>query len=515
MESKLSVDQILKLKKLQLLEARRQKQKELPHLYGFKFYQWQREFWESKNNLNFLTAANQIGKSSIAIRKCLHWATAPSMWKKLWPNRMKVEGDIPGQFWYLYPDLKVATVEYHEKWIKEFLPKNSMKNDPVYGWKPIFVRRQISEIRFNTGVTVYFKTYMQSPQSLQSGTVYAIFCDEELPFNLFDELNMRISATDGYFHNVFTATLNQEEWRRTMQPEKGEPAKFPNGAKWQISLYMCKKYEDGSATEWTDERIQNKIDNCGSQLEVDRRIFGKFVSEIGKKYVFEYAKNTLLKKDSKIKKDWYIFGGVDIGSGGKTGHPAAMVFIAVKPDFTEGEVFMGCRMDPGNGFGVTTAGDILKHYLEMEQPYVKRIFKRSYDYHSRDFFTLAERAHVYFEKANKSHNDGEEILNTIFKFEALKIQHYEYDLGNLCRELNSLKKDTDKRVAVDDYADALRYCALGVPWDIEKIKLKFEPKKIIEKNDLDYRREMLFPVAEDIIDDIEFEIAEWNDLYGG
>lgn len=517
----LSQDQILKIKRLQLLEAKLKRQRELPHLFAHKMYPWQREFWESRNPLNFLTAANQIGKSSINIKKCIHWATAPSLWKELWPNKIKLvderdpkNADTPGQFWYLYPDKKVATVEFHEKWVKEFLPKGEMKYHPVYGWKAEFVRKEIDYIRFNSGVTIYFKTYMQNPQSLQSGTVYAIFCDEELPFKLFDELNMRLSATNGYFHLVFTATLNQDEWRQTMQAEKGEKEKFPHAAKWQISLWMCMTYEDGSDTEWTKERIENKIANCGSQLEVQRRIYGKFISEQGKKYTFTYEKNVMLKKDSKMDKNWLIFPGVDYGSGGEDGHPSAMVFIAVSPDFTEGEVFRGVRMDYEDGYGVTTSGDLLRKYIEMEDDIADRISVRSYDYHARDFKTLADRASVHFEKANKFHDEGEDILNTLFTWGALRIHSEEYDLHKLCKELNTLKRETDKRKAKDDYSDSLRYAALAVPWDMERIKIKHLPPPTRVKTEEDHRREFVFGVSQEIVDDIESEIDEWNELLG-
>lgn len=36
---------------------------DLPHLYGWKFYPWAREFFESRNRMNLLCAANQIGKA--------------------------------------------------------------------------------------------------------------------------------------------------------------------------------------------------------------------------------------------------------------------------------------------------------------------------------------------------------------------------------------------------------------------------------------------------------------------
>lgn len=499
------------LKKLKLLEAQLKVQKELPHIYGTKLYRWQRDFLNSTNRLNLLTAANQIGKSSINIVKVITWATSKDLWKKLWPKKIFNSNDCPSQFWYLYPDLKLATVEFKEKWVREFLPRGSMKDHPEYGWEAVFERRCISELRFNSGVTIYFKTYMQNPQSLQAGTVYAIFCDEELPFNLYDEIKFRLSGTDGYFHLVFTATLNQDEWRQAMEPVKNEKEKFPKAFKRQVSLYDCMEYEDGSETVWTKERIQERVEDCGSETEMKRRIYGKFVSEMGRKYNFEYDRDII--KPRALENEWYVYSGVDIGSGGATGHPAAIVFCMVSPDFTQGEIFCGKRMD-----GVlTTAGDILEEYIKMREPFRKRVVKQCYDYQARDFFTLATRINENFTPANKKHTDGENIINTLLRFGALKIHKEAYDLYKLCHELNNLQQVYDKRKPKykDDYSDALRYCVTAIPWNMEQIKIKRGKKPRKQKTQLELRREMFVDPADGWLDKDEYdnEISFWNDLY--
>ena len=86
---------------------------DLPHLYGQKFYPWSREFFESRNRMNLLCAANQIGKSSIAIRKNIEWACNKKLWPSLWDS-------TPKQFWYFYPSDEVATIEVEKKWVPEF-----------------------------------------------------------------------------------------------------------------------------------------------------------------------------------------------------------------------------------------------------------------------------------------------------------------------------------------------------------------------------------------------------------
>jgi hypothetical protein len=199
-------------KQIAEIEARTKLRSDLPFLYGWKWYTWAREFYESKNKVCLLTAANQISKSSTQIRKCINWATDRDVWPDLWVQ-------TPSLFWYLYPSQDVVNAEFHLKW-KQFLPSEAYKNDPYYGWEIIKGKKtgDIAGIQFKSGVMLLFKTYGQDATVLQSSTVDAIFCDEELPIHLYDELKFRLTASDGYFNMVFTATLGQDEWRRAMEP---------------------------------------------------------------------------------------------------------------------------------------------------------------------------------------------------------------------------------------------------------------------------------------------------------
>ena len=98
----------------------------LPFLYGWKWYSWARAFYDSRNPINLLCAANQISKSSTQIRKSINWATNKTLWPELWVRK-------PTQFWYLYPTKPQVDAEFETKW-KLFLPTGSYKEDPEYGW---------------------------------------------------------------------------------------------------------------------------------------------------------------------------------------------------------------------------------------------------------------------------------------------------------------------------------------------------------------------------------------------
>lgn len=518
-----------KQQKLKLLEEKRrlqEQQKELRaslrHLWGRKWYRWAWDFFQSKNPYNFLCAANQISKSSTQIRKAIHWATAVEIWPELWPSR-------PTMFWYFYPDRGVSTVEFREKWVKEWLPlgpndrarleagettfselarEGAYKEHPVYGWTPNWVNKQIESLAFNSGVTIYFKSYEQGIMALQTASVFAVFCDEELPEEFLSELQARCFSPSirGYFHMVFTATIGQEVWRATIE-ERGKHEKFKTAFKQQVSMYDCLVYMDGTPSPWTKEHIVEIEANCKNEQEVQRRVYGKFVIDSDRKYgSFQRAKN--VKPTHKLPKGWLLYGGVDIGSGG-TAHPAAIVFVGVKPDFTVGRVFKGWRGDGIN----TDAGDILNKFLELRGP--MRLVSQFYDHQAKDFFTVASRRRIPFQKADKSRDTGEQLLNTLFRNDMLAI-YDEPELMKLVVELENLKSSTPKSTAKDDFIDALRFAVSQIPWDWSilnaKVKKKKDPHEGMSEREK-MRRGIKDPHDDSGIDLLEAEFDSVNEAY--
>lgn len=503
----------LKLKKIEELERR----KSLPHLYGYPWYQWAWDFMQSTSKITLLTAANQVSKSSTQIRKVVSWSTEKEKWATLWPTEdwSLKEGPV---FWYLYPDANLATTEFEDKWIPEFLPKGKMKDDPVYGWKPIYdQRKKISGVLFNSGARLYFKTYMQDVHSLQASTVHAIFCDEELPYQLYSELYFRLNSTNGFFHMVFTATRSQEFWREAME-EIGTPfERFKGAWKLSVSLYMCQKYMDGTPTKWTDERIKETIEACADDNEVQRRVMGRFVRSDGKRYVFTKKKNFVAPQPEDWTivppKDWVVFSGVDLGSGLPGGAPSAIYFVAVRPDFKYARVFRGWR---GDG-QVTTAGDVFNKYLELRGN--MKVLVASYDWGSSDFGTIASNNDEPFSKAVKDRTKGDQLLNTLFRFGMLVVDDIgDYELEKLANEWSNLGVET---TSGDDAADCTRYAIMPIPFDLSEVtkeqKVK-EVKEILSKP-VERHRDVghVSPIAGDYgqhSDDVLAELAEWSDYHG-
>ena len=507
----------LRNKQLRLKSSELLLKKNLPHRNLFKHYKWSRKFYESRNPVNLLCAANQISKSSTQMRKCIEWATNQSLWPKLWKTK-------PNQFWYLYPSADVATAEFELKWM-QFMPAGELKDHPVYGWKAEYDKKKIKIVRFNSGVVLFFKTYAQDVMRLQSGTVYAMFTDEELPEELLNELILRLAAVNGYFHMVFTATLNQDFWRRAIQPGNRDNEVLPNALKIQVSMYDCLEYEDGDTnTPWTPEKINKVKESCSTKAAVQKRVYGKFESEEGRIYsAFDPGKHLI--KPRVIPVNWNYYSGTDIGSGG-VNHPPAIVFVAVNPTYTLGYVCISWRGDDGKEY---TAGDVFNKTLELRGD-IRPISQR-YDWASKDFGTIAAASGESFEKAEKSHEIGENIVNTLFKNDMLFVFDDEDGEGaKLSGELYSLMRTGLKNKKRDDLADANRYCNATIPWDFESVKLLIEAPKKKERyegltpeqahfaREIDERRGMFDDGTNSKQDgaswrELDEEIHYWNDQY--
>lgn len=510
----------LKKEELRLLQEREKIKSELPHLYGWPWYPWAKRFFDSMARINLLCAANQISKSSTQIRKSIHWATAQDLWPKLWDR-------TPNQFWYLYPSKEVATIEFEKKWEPEFLPRGDKKKSAYYGWEAEYDHKFIKAIHFYNGVSMYFKTYAQDPKTLQSGSVFALFCDEELPEHLYDELKFRLAGTRGYFHMVFTATLNQEMWWRAIEAVGTQQELFPSAFKLQISMYDCLRYLDGSPTPWNVERIKEVEEDCKSEAEKLRRVHGRFIKEEGRTFhTFDPSRHYV--KPFAIPDDWLRVVAADIGSGGNEGHPSALAYIAVRPDFRYGVVYKGWR---GDGIQ-TTAGDVYEKHLEMTEP-MEVFMRKKYDWACKDFGTISDRFGGGFTKAEKGHELGEGIINTLYKNDMLQIFDND-ELRKLGVEMINLQKSTPKNKAKDDFCDAQRYAAVDIPWDFTWITHKGEEnlekkvqafKQPTNKEEWDdyYTKERQKQVDADKAGrnreetweaDLGADVAYWNEQYG-
>lgn len=413
-----------------------------------KLYTWQQQFVRTRERLAFITAANQIGKSSIQILKVLNLAWRPELWPSYFGKK------TPRLFIYLYPDKETATDEFLTKWMP-YMTKDP--EDPNYGYKAEFQSKQINRIIFSTGLTLTFKFYSQAPQNIQAATADYVGMDEECPETHWDELMVRTQSTrlagSGMVSMVFTATLGQAYLYDTMERRGSPKEKFKKAFKNQISLYDCLSYADGSPNPNLTVKIieEDIIPTYSSQNEIDKRVFGRFVKDSGLLFDFNEELNTE-PYDWEMVKDWMFFTGVDFGCGGTWGHSSAIALLAVDPSWSQVRVVKSYHSQKLR----MTQGDLLETFKKRFQKYGAH---NSFDGGATDFGELAMRESVPFVPAEKSHDVGIGLLNTLFKTGQLKIftGPDSWDNQIIVQEFMQVDSDTPKNKRVDDGTDAVRY----------------------------------------------------------
>lgn len=511
--SKLSEAELFRLEQeeLRLLKEQYRITQGLPHLYSMKFYPWGRVAYESSNREIFLCSANQVGKSTVAIRKNIWLATEPSVWKRFWPKLLSVHK--PNLFWYFYPNFQLATTEFETKW-EPLLPQGEFKKHPQYGWQAVYDKGVIQKIHFNSGVTIQFRAYSQKLIDIQAASVYHVTADEEMPVHLLPEISARMNSTDGLLFMVFTATLGQIYWKETMEPSTQESERHKGALKIQVSLYDSMEFEDGTPSHWTNEKIERAKANCPTDAEVQRRVYGRFVKSQGLVYEsFSVEKNR--SKNHPLPKDWHVYSAVDPGTGGESGHPAGILFVGVNPQYTKGRVFRGWRGD-----GVSTDSQaILNKHRELRKGLTRAM--DLYDWAAKDFFLVATSQGENFVAADKARESGIAIVNTLFKNDMLAIQEGDPELEKLVTELCTLAIGMDKRKAKDDLIDPLRYICKMIPWDFSQIELpeslREEAVQVAPKDDRERRRDYYAGRGEyerPPTDAIEGELDYWGDMHG-
>ena len=494
------------------LKAKRDKLKQiqeikqgLPHLYCFPLYKWQRQSWDDTSTFQFDFAANQVGKSSINIRKCIDYATNPSRWK--------IFLRTPKLIFYLYPDKKTATREFETKWTPEFLPRGKFKDDPQYGWKEEWDGKDIGAIHFNAGVTIYFKTYgvgSDHAHTMQASTPAIVACDEELPIELWPELQMRIASPankGAMFWMVCTPTRGQLFWSKIQSGK----IKLPNSSVRTISMYDCLFYDDGSKSIWTKERIQQIEQTLPSQREIEIRVHGLFKPSEDSILFPTFDRDRHIVKPHNVE-GWELYCGIDYGIGGLNAHPPAISIVAISPDYTQARAVKYWKGDDGKKYTVDEVINIYLgycHTLGLEQ-----IPNTYYDWACGEMGVIAENKGLAFQKADKSRDHGINLLNSLLKNDMLMFfEQIDEEHLKLCDEFETLSSDTNKpKSGVDYLIDSIRYAISRVVFSFINIKLNNIQKTPVKKT-ITQGRLSFDEIEDNFLDFNGEEIDEWNSYY--
>lgn len=448
-----------------------------PHRYSYKYYPWQRKYFESDDEMIIILGGNQMGKSTIAISKTAELGTNKHRWKKAWPE---THNTVNKTFYYFYPTKKVIRREFDIKW-KPLLCHEDVRDNPITGWdyKNDDDGKTVEYLGFKTNVRVYYIPYTAERATVEGTTVHYICCDEEMPFGLFSTLRSRRRATKGLINFVFTiGEKPQEEWRRVLKPRfKEEELLADVKYKKRVTAWECMFYEDGTPSKWTPEYIKKEEALCVSEAEKLNKLYGDYVIYEG--VVFKhFSRDKNVIDPVKIPDDWIRYAGIDYGAGG-TAHPSAICLFAVKPDFSECYLYDAWKGDGEE----TTPTDVIDKFEEMADGHT--FAHITYDSAAKPLKTVGARRGLSMRPSVKDTEGRFQTLDNLFALNMCKIFDYKtfeprwVGTHKAAVEFSSITEDMlglsarNKRKKNDDLSDAATYCVFTIPFNFELGRRKF------------------------------------------
>ena len=462
----------------------------LPHLYRYKFFKWQREFMEAmrpNQRVRLISASNQSGKSMVASVNMIDIATRPDSWPKIWPilgRKDKMFGEVPSPFWFVHTDGTTAKSDIEKRWIPKYLPQlgpgRIPYDHPIYGWEYMWDKSRPDKIVFNSGAVIEFKTLEQSVLNLQGTSVFWVHTDEEMPSQLWAELWQRLSATQGYFSQNAAATRGEIFWRLAFEAQGEDHENFKGAWKRQISKYDCLEYEDGTPNPLITKKSIEE-DRIGlSEREIKIRIYGKFAPASGLLVDSFTLKDNVVKKvspdigfnsgeDSNLY-DSYL--GIDLGMGRKKRSSVGIVGVLVNEARDFGFIDYCYRGDNTQ----MESGAIWEMIMKLRKERYLGLRLASCDPAGAggDFILTGKNMGFPIVGARKARDEGFSLLNMLFRTKTLFLGvRGENDMGpiRLISEIDGVTFENVKKAGIrDDLIDSLRYTCMSIPWDWEAIK---------------------------------------------
>lgn len=166
--------------------------------------------------------------------------------------------------------------------------------------------------------TIYFRSYEQGRENLQSITADYVYCDEEPPQDVYSEMMARLAATGGHFAMAFTplkgmTPIVQEYW---------------NSEDKDKELFCMSIYEVDHIAKHPEKIAQIKSMYAGlSEAEREARMMG--IPAMGSGVVYPVDDSILMCEPFEVPKGWKRIAGLDFGRGE---HPIACVWLAFDPE---------------------------------------------------------------------------------------------------------------------------------------------------------------------------------------
>lgn len=290
----------------------------------------QLNFHNSRALERIMSGANQSGKTMAgAMEAAIHLTGMyPEWWKghKLKPRKNPASGEMELNVWVVGTDNRTVRDSLMAKIIGTV--NGGFNNGIVHPDYIVKESRQMTggttglvdniEIRHVSGIKskVYFRSYEQGRDNLQSATIDIVYCDEEPPEGVMGELKARLTATGGLMYMAFTPLKGMTKLVQT----------FWNSNDEDMFLVCMSIYEAAHMDEAKIKAMEKRYASL-SLAERNSRMYG--IPSAGTGMVYPIDDRELYGElPEDVPMTWQYLNAMDFGRGE---HPNAIVFGCLDP----------------------------------------------------------------------------------------------------------------------------------------------------------------------------------------
>lgn len=255
-------------------------------------------FHSHPGRFSVILGGNRSGKSMALCYEAVWWALGDHPFKKL-------PFHTPVRLWIMVSTQEVGSDVIWKEKLEPIIPHRFISKIRKSG-------PYISQIEFTNGSVITLKSYEKGETALQSASVHAVFCDEQVPWETYQELRQRISDIQGHMYFAFTPLIPSKELQEYIeyQPKLGEKCDQA-----EMSVVKITRYDNPVFADMTDEIRQAEASMSGNQAAT--RIYGDWLLYSGR--LIPHFNDKCIVESFTIPVDWRRALVVDPATTGEAG----------------------------------------------------------------------------------------------------------------------------------------------------------------------------------------------------
>lgn len=282
-----------------------------------------------------------------------------------------------------------------------------------------------------------FKSYDQGRRKFQGTSRHVIWCDEEPPKDVFDEIRMRTMDVEGHILLTMTPLQGMSDVCLLALGDPPDPEAAFVLASWQDNPYLS-------------EQQITRLEGALMEHEREARQYGR--PTVGPGKIYPFPRSILEVDDCELPSHWPRLAGMDFGMG----HPTAVVWGAYDLEsdviYLYSEHYLAGQPPMVHAPSIRARGDWI--------PIVGDPHGQQRNPDGKDTFQLYADEGIFIMAGDDNVEDG--ILEVYQRIQGGRLKVFK-SLRFWFKEFDLYRKDENGKIVekLDDLMDATRYLVRG------------------------------------------------------